>query len=47
MDKDGSLNNKDRMDVKISHFFAGTSTQNLLHWKKLLNTGDFVDYEGN
>lgn len=31
--------------MAISHFFAGTSTQNLLHWRKLVNYEDFVDFE--
>ena len=46
MDYDVTLDNEKKADVILSHFLAGTSVTNLLHFRQLVLTKDFVYPDG-
>lgn len=46
MNLDSGMDNIERSDVIFSHFLAGTSVTNLLHWRQLVLTKNFVQMDG-
>lgn len=45
MDANPSLDNYERYDVLAGHDPAGTSIQNMKHWKQMVDTGKFRAYD--
>lgn len=42
---DEKVDNESRMDVVAGHFPSGTSTKNLVHFKQLIDSKKFQDYD--
>lgn len=45
MDADPTLDNYERYDVLTGHAPAGTSLQNMIHWKQMLHSGIFRSFD--
>lgn len=45
MDGDASVDNYDRYDVLVGHDPAGTSIQNIEHWKQGFDGGKFQAFD--
>lgn len=45
MDSNPSLDNYERYDVLVGHDPAGTSVQNMKHWKQMVDSGKFQAFD--
>ena len=45
MDANPSLDNYERYDVLAGHAPAGTSVQNMAHWKQMIDSGKFQAFD--